>query len=163
MTYQELMQKKIEEASIDYQLSERPICLGGDAFADDVRRLNINQSFIAGANFLLDNLWFSVDESLPEIEEIVLVCIFDTSDEKDHTYNVGFFTGEKQFFFLLGYGTTDKVTHWMPIPPLKISKIANQGEVSHIWKDGSGRLISDYERNIAVEKYKKGGKKCSQS
>lgn len=118
MTYQELMQKKIEEASIDYQLSERPICLGGDAFADDVRRLNINLSFIAGANFLLDNLWISVKEALPEPSELVFV------KGKYDSGGVGYaierrcdvpsdpYLDDNGFIQRFDY----HVTHWMPIP-----------------------------------------------
>lgn len=41
-----------------------------------------------------------------------------------------------------------------PIP--LVINIAKQGEVSHIWKDGE-RMVGDYERNIVLEKYKKGG------
>ena len=39
-----------------------------------------------------------------------------------------------------------------------VFNIANQGEVSHIWKNGE-RMIGDYERNIILEKYKKGCEK----
>ncbi len=42
-------EEQIREASIDYQLSTNPRVIGGDAFADFAREMNVNQSFIAGA------------------------------------------------------------------------------------------------------------------
>lgn len=41
--------EQIREASIDYQLSTDPRAIGGDAFADMAREMNVNPSFIAGA------------------------------------------------------------------------------------------------------------------
>lgn len=40
-----------EQASVEYQMSKRPMALGGDAFADMVYKININPSFIAGAEW----------------------------------------------------------------------------------------------------------------
>jgi len=40
-----------EKASVEYQLSNRPMAIGGDAFADMVYKMNINPSFIAGAKW----------------------------------------------------------------------------------------------------------------
>lgn len=44
-------EEQIREASIDYQLSTNPRVIGGDAFADFAREMNVNQSFIAGAKW----------------------------------------------------------------------------------------------------------------
>lgn len=43
--------KEIEKASVEYQMSKKPMALGGDAFADIVYNMNINPSFIAGAKW----------------------------------------------------------------------------------------------------------------
>lgn len=43
--------EEIREASIDYQLSTNPRAIGGDAFADFAREMNVNPSFIAGAKW----------------------------------------------------------------------------------------------------------------
>ena len=51
---------EIIEASIDYQLSKNPMCIGGDAFAEEARMMNINTSFIAGAEWMKERL---IDES----------------------------------------------------------------------------------------------------
>lgn len=40
-----------EKASVEYQMSNNPMCIGGDAFADMTYKLNINPSFIAGAEW----------------------------------------------------------------------------------------------------------------
>ena len=45
-------EEQIREASIDYQLSTNPRAIGGDAFADMAREMNVNPSFIAGAKWM---------------------------------------------------------------------------------------------------------------
>jgi len=40
-----------EKASIEYQMSILPVAIGGAAFAEDVEQMNINPSFIAGAQW----------------------------------------------------------------------------------------------------------------
>lgn len=42
-------EEQIRQASIDYQISTNPRAIGGDAFADFAREMNVNPSFIAGA------------------------------------------------------------------------------------------------------------------
>lgn len=44
-------EEQIREASIDYQLSTGPRAIGGDAFADFAREMNVNPSFIAGVKW----------------------------------------------------------------------------------------------------------------
>ena len=44
-------EEQIKEASIDYQLSTDPRAIGGDAFADMAREMNVNPSFIAGVKW----------------------------------------------------------------------------------------------------------------
>ena len=44
-------EEQIREASIDYQLSTDPRAIGGDAFADFAREMNVNPSFIAGVKW----------------------------------------------------------------------------------------------------------------
>lgn len=48
------------EASIDYQMSTNPMALGGAAFEDMIRKMNVNHSFVAGAEWadktMLDNV-----------------------------------------------------------------------------------------------------------
>lgn len=44
-------EEQIREASIDYQLSTDPQAIGGDAFADFAREMNVNPSFIAGVKW----------------------------------------------------------------------------------------------------------------
>ena len=39
------------EASIDYQMSTNPTALGGAAFEDMIRKMNVNHSFVAGAEW----------------------------------------------------------------------------------------------------------------
>jgi hypothetical protein len=44
-------EEQIRQASIDYQLSTNPRAIGGDAFADMAREMNVNPSFIAGVKW----------------------------------------------------------------------------------------------------------------
>lgn len=44
-----LREEQIREASIEYQLSIAPRAIGGGAFADTAREMNVNPHFIEGA------------------------------------------------------------------------------------------------------------------
>lgn len=44
-------EEEIRKASIDYQMSKMPKAMGGDAFADMIESVNVNPSFIAGAEW----------------------------------------------------------------------------------------------------------------
>ena len=68
--------KDIEKASVDYQMSTRPMAIGGDAFGDMVYRMNINPSFIAGAEWVLNHLCKPADgDDLPEIDREVIALL----------------------------------------------------------------------------------------
>lgn len=68
--------KDIEKASVDYQMSTHPKAIGGDAFGDMVYRMNINPSFISGAEWVLNNLWKPADgDDLPEIDREVIALL----------------------------------------------------------------------------------------
>lgn len=68
--------KDIEKASVDYQMSTRPMAIGGDALDDMVYRININPSFISGAEWVLNNLLKPADgDDLPEIDRDVIVLL----------------------------------------------------------------------------------------
>lgn len=47
--------EEIEKASVDYQMSKHPMAIGGDAFADTIYKMNVNPSFIAGAEWADQN------------------------------------------------------------------------------------------------------------
>lgn len=55
MNAQEIYKQRIEEASIEYTMKTRPMCIAGDAFADMAIEINKNPAFIAGATFALQN------------------------------------------------------------------------------------------------------------
>lgn len=54
--------KKIEQASVDYQMSKCPMAIGGSAFDDMIYRVNINLSFIAGAKWAIDEVIQNLNE-----------------------------------------------------------------------------------------------------
>lgn len=75
-----MIDKDIEEASVDYQISNNPMAIGGYAFDDIIYKININHSFIAGAKWVLNNLWKPADgddNDLPEIGREVVVFTQD--------------------------------------------------------------------------------------
>lgn len=43
--------EQIIEAGIDYTMSVRPMCVGGLAFEEDIRKMNRNKSFEEGAEW----------------------------------------------------------------------------------------------------------------
>ena len=74
--------KDIEKASVDYQMSTRPMAIGGDVLDDMVYRININPSFISGAEWVLNNLWKPADgDDLPEIDREVVVFTQNFPDD----------------------------------------------------------------------------------
>lgn len=92
------------------------------------------KSFTAGfdtaVKFTLENLWISVDESLPElpkdfpysaVSEIVLIkCANGAITRARYVKIVGEFTTYGWQCVDAGFGVgNDKVTHWMPIPKLQ--------------------------------------------
>ena len=74
-----------EKASVEYQLSKRPMAIGGDAFADMVYKMNINPSFIAGAIYADEH----PREGLWDKEKVCkfLKMVLETTDANyDETY-----------------------------------------------------------------------------
>jgi hypothetical protein len=48
--------EEIEKASVEYQMEKMPMAIGGAAFDDMIYRMNINPSFIAGAEWADDTM-----------------------------------------------------------------------------------------------------------
>ena len=87
-------------------------------------------AFELAIRFTLENLWISVDESLPElpkdfpysaVSEIVLIkCANGAITRARYVKIVGEFTTYGWQCVDAGFGVgNDKVTHWMSIPELK--------------------------------------------
>ena len=68
--------KDIEKASVNYQMSTHPKAIGGDAFGDMIYHMNINPSFISGAEWVLNYLWKPANgNDLPEIDREVIALL----------------------------------------------------------------------------------------
>lgn len=91
------------------------------------------KSFTAGfemaVRFTLENLWISVDESLPELSEerrcsaisemVLIQCANGAITRARYFKIVGEFTTYGWKCVDAGFGVgNDEVTHWMPIPAL---------------------------------------------
>ena len=87
---QEIYKSRIEEAA---EFDSEYAGMLGDAFE-------------SGANFILSHLWISVEEALPEEDNLYFVLV-----DSIHP-RVTDFDGEKWS----GYRN---ITHWMPIPSLE--------------------------------------------
>lgn len=57
-------EEEIIKAGIDYTMSVRPMCLGGLAFEEDIRKMNRNKSFEEGAK------WADSHPNLSEEEQV---------------------------------------------------------------------------------------------
>lgn len=72
------------------------------------------------ADWLLTNLWISVEDELPELNEDVVIA-YTYFGELDYAFShrtesESVLTGDYGFTV---YDKRQKITHWMPIPPLK--------------------------------------------
>lgn len=110
----EILQKRIKEASIDYTMRTRPMCIAGGAFADMARELNKNPDFIAGANYALQNQWISVEEALPEEKYLVLTRV---KTPVGIVYRSDYYIND--YWYRCRYNQEEIVTHWALIPSLK--------------------------------------------
>ena len=80
----------------------------------------MKQAYIAGAKEALAGQWRSVDDKLPEIDDVVVVTYPNLYVPSDRDMGTAYYDGEDWY-------TTDdthiRPTHWMPIPePPKIDK-----------------------------------------
>ena len=75
-----------------------------------------NKGFEDGAEYALSHQWISVDESLPEPEEEVI--IFNESSIRH--YEVGWLRkkgySKSKWAITNGFVEDEDITHWMPIP-----------------------------------------------
>lgn len=128
MNAQEIYKQRIEEASIEYTMETRPMCIAGDTFADMAIEINKNPAFISGANFALQNQWISVEEDLPPYDKAVIGIDYMPELAWDdqtiifvHRSNNPEVVTDKNKFCVYPPSFC-KVTHWMPIPQLKGGK-----------------------------------------
>jgi len=91
----------------------------------DNNLIAFEKGFIRGAEWLLDNLWVSVEDELPPFEEDVIVHydngrsmygeIFKHGEMFSHRTEDTYAVKDKYNFCIY---CDEKITHWMPIPKL---------------------------------------------
>lgn len=98
----EILLKRIEEAAV--------------AIAPFNRMSQKRDYFVKGCEWMLNNLWISVEEALPEFEgNFSDDCLIRT--EKGWCDVTPYYrTSEKEYWWNF---EKVKVTHWMPIPKMK--------------------------------------------
>ena len=103
----EILQKQTEEAAREFNQKEGiPYALIGHTF----------NAFMEGAAFALHNQWISVEEALPEVNELVFGCVNDEGTPQAvgmayyDEYNGWHYSDEEEISL---------ITHWMYIPSLK--------------------------------------------
>lgn len=109
MTEQAIKQKA-RELGIKYQTP----CHGvGDC------EFEASQAALEMAEWLLDNLWISVEDELPPFDEVVIVHCDDTLNPNDmmltHRTNDNDIIIDENNFCTYN---EEIITHWMPIPKL---------------------------------------------
>lgn len=72
--------EEIERASVEYQMQKNPMAIGGDMFDDMIYRMNINPSFIAGAEWADTHPINFNDDSV--IETVMRTCWETAEKEK---------------------------------------------------------------------------------
>ena len=102
-----ILQKRIEEVAINYADNEE--------YGDEIYYA-IKAAFKNGATFALQNQWISVEEALPEENELVFGCVNDESTPQA--------VGMAYYDEYGGWHYSDEeeislITHWMPIPSLE--------------------------------------------
>ena len=78
------------EASIDYQMSTNPIALGGAAYEDMIRKMNVNHSFVAGAEWadktMLDKVYDFIIANAYKYGKVKFVDNKATFDFRTNTF-----------------------------------------------------------------------------
>lgn len=84
-----MTQEEIVDAGIDYTMRTCPVCIGGAAFEDMIRRYNRNPSFEAGANWAKKKLLEEIIQWLSEelFEDEVEPNFYYNSDVKSKRYD----------------------------------------------------------------------------
>lgn len=65
--------EETERASVDYQMSTKPMAIGGSAFSDLIYRANINPSFVAGAQWADKTM---INKACKWIDEHILEYVY---------------------------------------------------------------------------------------
>lgn len=128
---------RAEQKSIEWQKAHNPMAIGGGNFADIVDMYNTNPAYIAGYEQAEKDLgWHSVKESLPPIEEEVIVLTDDIHGKivpnskmicYAHRPNPNGWDGKNIETGKVTHYTPKTydgwnipgVTHWMPCPKLE--------------------------------------------
>jgi hypothetical protein len=84
-----MTQEEIVDAGIDYTMRTCPVCIGGAAFEDMIRRYNRNPSFEAGANWAKERVIEEIIQWLSEelFEDEVWPNFYYNSDVKSKRYD----------------------------------------------------------------------------
>lgn len=124
----EILQKRIEEAAKRYSWSHDTIGVDKETFHTEASQNapipihkevripiyhEMEVAFKCAAHFILNNLWISVDEALPEKEGRYLCnyhCTMQNSDGECDCVDFGLFKDGKW------YVANNEVTHWAEIP-----------------------------------------------
>lgn len=110
------------QKSIEWQKANNPMAIGGDAFADLIDSYNVNPAFVAGYKEAERDLgWHSVKESIPPIDEEVIVLTDDAHGKivpNSHQICFGHIVDKNIAVDYEGWNIPG-VTHWMHCPKLE--------------------------------------------
>ena len=116
---------KATQKSIEWQKAYNPMAIGGDAFADVIDSYNVNPAFVAGYKEAEKDLgWHSVKESLPPIDEEVIVLTDDINGKivpNSHRICYSHIVDKNIAVDYDGWNIPG-VTHWMYLPKLEEEK-----------------------------------------
>ena len=130
-----ILQKRIEEAAKAYAWSHDTIGIDKETFHTETSQKHsipidkhvrvpiqheMEVAFKCAAHFILNNLWISVEEDLPE--EDIPNCFVAYKAMDMVLYSTGSYEKNNDEWYVDGVGFNAEVTHWMEIPTLKGGK-----------------------------------------
>lgn len=123
------MSKRAEEKAIEYQIKTHgPNVMGGASMLseEEYMRFNMNLDFKNGYELAEKDLgWHSVEESLPPINEEVIVLRNESNGiTLPYPYNLtyGHLVADKTIFVEYNGWNVPGVKYWMPMPKLPEEK-----------------------------------------
>lgn len=78
-----MIMNNIEKASAEWQMSNNPICISGDTFADMALQMNVNPAFIAGAKWMQEKM---IEKTVNWIREYCVLYTYDQNRIEANLY-----------------------------------------------------------------------------
>ena len=106
-----MKEEELRKAADEYTSSDKI------RYFQDATDRDVEDSFVEGAEWALENQWNDVNKCLPDYEKDVIVTTDDKNCRFTHRSNNPDVMRESHGFVVYGW---EEVRYWMPIPKLKV-------------------------------------------